>query len=107
MDNLAANKTPAIRRWAKRENVELCLTPTNASWANPIEAHSGTLRIFVIAGSSYPHHPIPATSCSPANSTPTCAWRSANARHSDVLTGQRCVRARARSEKASTEAACP
>ena len=26
-DNLSANKTPAIRRWAKRENVELCLTP--------------------------------------------------------------------------------
>jgi hypothetical protein len=26
MDNLAANKTPAIRRWAKRENVELCFT---------------------------------------------------------------------------------
>jgi hypothetical protein len=35
MDNLAANKTPAIRRWARRENVELCFTPTNASWANP------------------------------------------------------------------------
>jgi transposase len=40
-DNLAANKTPAIRRWARRENVELCLTPTNASWDNPIEAHFG------------------------------------------------------------------
>ena len=25
-DNLAANKTPAIRRWARRENVELCLS---------------------------------------------------------------------------------
>ena len=31
LDNLAANKTPAIRRWAKRENVELCFTPVNAS----------------------------------------------------------------------------
>jgi hypothetical protein len=41
MDNLAANKTPAIRRWARRENVELCFTPTNASWANPIEAQFG------------------------------------------------------------------
>jgi transposase len=38
-DNLPANKTPAIRRWAKRENVELCLTPTNASWANPISVN--------------------------------------------------------------------
>jgi hypothetical protein len=31
MDNLSANKTPAIRRWARRENVELCFTPVNAS----------------------------------------------------------------------------
>jgi DDE superfamily endonuclease len=35
MDNLSANKAPAIRRWAQRENVELCFTPTSASWANP------------------------------------------------------------------------
>ena len=27
IDNLAANKTPAIRRWARRENVELYFTP--------------------------------------------------------------------------------
>ena len=27
MDNLAANKTPAIRRWARRENAGLCFTP--------------------------------------------------------------------------------
>ena len=48
LDNLAANKTPAIRRWARRENVELCLMPTNASWANPVEAHFGPLRTFVM-----------------------------------------------------------
>jgi hypothetical protein len=35
MDNLPANKTPAIRRWARRENAGLCFTPANASWANP------------------------------------------------------------------------
>jgi hypothetical protein len=35
---IRSNKTPAIRRWAKRENVELCFTPVNALWANPIEA---------------------------------------------------------------------
>ncbi len=35
LDNLPANKTPAIRRWAERVTVELCFTPTNASWANP------------------------------------------------------------------------
>jgi transposase len=41
MDNLSANKTPSIRKWAKKNKVELCLTPTYASWANPIEAQFG------------------------------------------------------------------
>ena len=27
LDNLSANKTPTIRRWAGRANVELCFTP--------------------------------------------------------------------------------
>jgi hypothetical protein len=31
MDNLSANKTPAIRRWAAKNKAELCLTPANAS----------------------------------------------------------------------------
>ena len=57
MDNLAANKTPAIRRWARRENVELCFTPTSASWANPIEAQFGPLRTFVMSNSDYRNHP--------------------------------------------------
>ena len=36
MDYVAANKTPAIRRWARLENVELCFTPANASWASAL-----------------------------------------------------------------------
>jgi len=80
LDNLSANKTPAIRRWAKRENVELCFTPTNASWANPVEAHFGPLRTFVIGNSDYPNH-------------------TAHARHPDVLAAQRRERARVRSER--------
>lgn len=56
MDNLSANKTPTIRAWAKKNKVELCLTPTYASWANPIEAQFApaprrrdqTLRTFVV-----------------------------------------------------------
>lgn len=31
LDNLSANKTPAIRNWASKHRVELCFTPTNAS----------------------------------------------------------------------------
>jgi transposase len=43
LDNLSANKTPAIRGWAARNKVELCFTPTNASWANPIVRHRGRM----------------------------------------------------------------
>ena len=68
MDNLSANKTPAIRRWARRENVELCFTPVSASWANPIEAHFGPLRTFVMGNSDYPA--IPSW---PGNCRTTCA----------------------------------
>src|SRR4051812_30677013 len=30
-----------IRRWAAKNKVEPCFTPTNAPWANPIEPHFG------------------------------------------------------------------
>jgi hypothetical protein len=57
MDNLSANRTPTIRAWAKRHKVELCLTPTSASWANPIKAQFGPLRTFVMGNSDHPNHP--------------------------------------------------
>jgi len=94
LDNLAANKTAAIRRWARRENVELCFTPTNASWANPIEAHFGPLRTFVMANSDYPDHPALARRLQAY-----LRWRNAHARHPDVLAAQRRERARIRSER--------
>src|SRR5512146_1345618 len=94
MDNLSANKTPAIRRWAKRENVELCFTPTNASWANPIEAQFGPVRTFVMGGSDYPNHITLARKLQDY-----LRWRNAHARHPDVLAAQRRERARIRSER--------
>jgi transposase len=93
-DNLSANKTPAIRRWARRENVELCLTPTNASWANPIEAQFGPVRTFVMASSDYRNHPALARRLQDY-----LRWRNAHARHPDVLAAQRRERARIRSER--------
>ncbi|EFK98056.1 transposase [Streptomyces sp. SPB78] len=71
LDNLSAHTGADIRRRAKKNKVELCFTPTYASWANPIEAHFGPLRQFTLA----------------------------NARHPDVLAAQRKERARIRSEK--------
>jgi transposase len=94
MDNLSANKTPAIRRWAKRENVELCFTPTSASWANPIEAQFGPLRTFAIGNSDDPNHTVLTRRLQNY-----LRWRNTHARHPDVLAAQRRERARIRSER--------
>jgi hypothetical protein len=94
LDNLSANKTPAIRHWAKRANVELCFTPANASWANPIEPQFGPVRTFVLGGSDYRNHTVLARKLQDY-----LRWRNANARHPDVLAAQRRERARIRSER--------
>lgn len=75
MDNLSANKTPMIRAWAARNKVELCLTPTSASWANSIEAQFGPLRMFIMANSNHPNHTVLARKVQKY-----LRWRNANAR---------------------------
>jgi hypothetical protein len=60
MDNLSAHKRAKIRTRAKKHQVELCFTPTNASWADPIEAHFGPLRQFTLAHSQHPNHTVQA-----------------------------------------------
>ena len=94
LDNLSAHKNWRIRTWARRHKVELCFTPTYASWANPIEAHFGPLRQFTIAGSDHPNHVVQTRALHAY-----LRWRNANARHPDVLAAQRRERARVRSEK--------
>jgi DDE superfamily endonuclease len=94
LDYLSANKTPAIRAWTKRHKVELCLTPTYASWANPIEPQFGPLRTFVIGASNHPNHTLLAR-----HLHAYLRWRNANACHPDVLAAQRRERARIRSER--------
>jgi transposase len=94
LDNLSAHKGKTIRAWATHNKVELCFTPTYASWANPIEAQFGPLRTFVIAGSNHPNHPALT-----AHLHRYLRWRNANARHPDVLAAQRRERARIRSER--------
>jgi len=94
LDNLSANKTPAIRAWATRNKVRLCFTPTYASWANPIEAQFGPLRTFVMGGSDHPNHTVLARRLQEY-----LTWRNAHARHPDILAAQRRERARIRSER--------
>jgi len=94
MDNLSANKTPTIRTWARKHKVELCLTPTSASWANPIEAQFGPLRSFVIGNSHHANHTVLARKLQAY-----LRWRNTHHRHPDVLAAQRRERARVRSQK--------
>jgi transposase len=94
LDNLSAHRGVKIREWAARNRVELCFTPTYSSWANPIEAHFGPLRMFTVAGSNRANHPA-STKAIHAY----LRWRNANARHPDVLAAQRRERARIRSER--------
>ncbi|TVZ76157.1 DDE superfamily endonuclease [Streptomyces sp. BK340] len=93
-DNLSAHTSADIRRWAKKNKVELCFTPTYASWANPIEAHFGPLRQFTLANSHHRSHP--AQTQAPHH---YLRWRNAGVRHPEVLAAQRRERARIRSEK--------
>jgi transposase len=94
LDNLSANKTPAIRSWAERANVELCFTPTSASWANPIEPQFGPVRTFVMGSSDHHNHTVLAR-----RMQDYLRWRNANACHPDILAAQRRERARIRSER--------
>jgi transposase len=57
LDNLNHHLNRGVREWCDANRVELVFTPTYASWANPIEAHFGPLRQFVIATSDHADHP--------------------------------------------------
>jgi transposase len=52
-DNLSCHWTPAIREWAKHNNVELVPTPTYASYLNRIESHFGAIGEFVVKNADY------------------------------------------------------
>ncbi|WP_427006385.1 IS630 family transposase [Pseudarthrobacter sp. H2] len=84
LDNLSAHNGPRVRRWALAHGGELCLTPTYASWANPIEAHFGPLRQFTLANSVHPNHVVQTRRLHEY-----LRWRNAHARHPDVLEAQR------------------
>lgn len=92
LDNLSAHKGSKIRDWCAANHVELCFTPTYASWANPIEAHFGAIRAFVVANSNHPNHVVLTRRLHAY-----LRWRNANARDPDVLEAQRRERARVRS----------
>ena len=89
LDNLNHHKNRDVRDWCEANDVELVFTPTYASWANPIEAHFGPLRQFVIANSDHPDHPALARAI-----RNYLRWRNAHTRDPEVLDAERRHRAK-------------
>lgn len=94
LDNLNSHRTKEIRAWCDKNNVELCFTPTYGSWANPIEAHFGPLREFVIRGSDYRNHRQFI-----AQLHKYLRWRNANADDPAVIVAMERERARVRGDR--------
>ncbi len=82
-----------MRDWCVDHDVELVFTPTYASWANPIEAHFGPLRQFVIANSDYPDHRALGRAI-----RAYLRWRNAHTRDPQLLALERKHRAQLRGE---------
>ncbi len=55
-DNFSPHIKKEVIAWCKRNNVEIVLTPTNASWLNRIECHLTALKKFAIKNSNYKSH---------------------------------------------------
>jgi hypothetical protein len=83
-----------IHKWAAENAVELCFTPIYSSWANPIEAHFGPLREFVLNNSNHPNRVVLIRRLHAR-----LRWRNAHARAPELLAAQRRERARVRAEK--------
>jgi transposase len=94
LDNLNHHRGRAIREWCHAHQVELVFTPTYASWANPIEAHFGPLRQFVLANSDHADHPALGRAI-----RSYLRWRNTHPRDPQLLEAERRHRARIRSEQ--------
>jgi transposase len=91
LDNLNHHRGSTLREWCVDNAVELAFTPTYASWANPIEAHFGPLRQFVIANSDHPDHRALGRAL-----RSYLRWRNANTRAPEILALERKHRAELR-----------
>lgn len=56
LDNFSPHKRSEVRLWARKNNVSLVWTPTNASWLNRIECQFTELKRFALDHSNYKEH---------------------------------------------------
>jgi len=93
LDNLNHHKKREVREWCDANKVELAFTPTYSSWANPIEAHFGPLREFVLNNSDYENHAALARAI-----RSHLKWRNGHKRDPKLLAAEREERLRVRCE---------
>jgi hypothetical protein len=94
LDNLSVHKSKKIKAWCQKNNVELCFTPPYSSWGDPVEAHFGPPREFVLNNSDHPNHTLLTNRIHAY-----LAWRNANPRDPVILAAERRRRAEMRAEK--------
>src|SRR5437868_4611224 len=85
LDNFAPHIVPRVLEYVSNSNIEFALTPTNASWLNPIEPHFGPLSKFAISNCNPKDHRKVAR-----NVRRYIAWR--NRHHSHPKGGRKRVR---------------
>jgi transposase len=56
LDNFSPHTVPRILEYMAANRIEIALTPTNASWLNPIESQVGSLVRFAISNSDPRDH---------------------------------------------------
>ncbi len=56
LDNFKPHIKAEVIAWARRNNIRLVFTPTNASWLNRIESHFAALKQFALNNSDYTTH---------------------------------------------------
>ena len=93
LDNLNHHKKREVREWCDANKVVLVFTPTYSSWANPIEAHFGPLREFVLNNSDYENHAALARAI-----RSYLRWRNSHKRDPKILAAERRERLRVRCE---------
>jgi transposase len=93
LDNLNHHKKREVREWCDANKVVLVFTPTYSSWANPIEAHFGPLREFVLNNSDYENHAALARAI-----RSYLKWRNSHKRDPKILAAERRERLRVRCE---------
>ena len=84
LDNFSPHKKLQLLRYARKNNIALVWTPTNASWLNRIECHFTPVRTFALTNCYYRSHEELARAI-----RRYLAWRNRHPKHPKILKEQK------------------